>query len=365
MNTVSSVYDHLLPSAEELWSRTPHKLVSVPIDIDHSENIPFFDLSIDSFKELKHEALYTPQRKIGYAVTSRVILNDGIDRAVRALVLDDDYRRDDDVTVTDGTAWFTTIDGYAGKRARAIAQLTHSNVIQIGSEHSAKILHSGLDVLRLTDTLRTMRTSSLAKTAQSEQLIIAEMTKRYGLSARQYAIGDSRGSMKVPGQIPYAQYYKHAIDYFDIKAPCIPERLGLRELPSVAHWFGQIAVQGSGVVARLVLEGDGKQLLSTGSLNPNFIASSIGGVMPTLASGEAGVMTSWVPRNQHGQVTLYNNDSMSRPESWEQLWGNHPNVSLRRHDRKGHLHLLENKAHKSQIERIRSFGAGVVRAAAS
>lgn len=359
-NPLQRAFDAFLPPAEELWERGGAELRDIEIEPGRTETVPFFDLEITNEKEISIEPFEAKRSRhhrvrVGRQVVKRFVLSDGVDRVARVIELDDKYRTGADVTVTDGTAWTTTIDGYAHDRARRIAQDAHLDVIQVGSEHSGTLLPYGLDVFRLGRTVCDARAISLAKSAQAEQLIVNKLTVDHGLASSQYAIGDSRGSMKTPGQYPYADYYGHEIVHMDTKAPCVPERLGVRDMPRVIRWFGREALGGAGVIAQLVAEGKATSLRGTTSLNPNFVASSVVGIMPALASGEAGRMADWVPRDAYGHVVVYGKDGLSPGDVWRDKWQQHPGIYIKVVPNKVHAHLLEGKAHDLQVGRIRRF----------
>ena len=356
---LANAFDELMPSPDELWARGGASIESIEIEPGHCEAVPFFDLEIIDNKQLSIDNLEIKDgrqhRKIGQQVLSQIKLSDGIERLTRVITIDDKYRSDGNFTVTDGTAWTTTINGYTHDRARRIAKASGAGVIQIGAEHSGSVIPLGFDGLRLGRTLLQARSISLAKAAQAEQLIISQLTDDYGLGPDQYAIGDSRASMKTPGQFPYAEIYGNRIIHIDTKAPCVPERLGPHDAGRVIRWLGVEAVGGSGVIMQLACEGKLGTLVGTISGNPNYLASSIIGTVPALASGEAGRMVSWVPRTAHGQVVVYGHDGLSLGSRWQELWQDHPDIHVKSLPRKIHTHLLESKAHDQQIGRIKRF----------
>lgn len=356
MKELNKVFDTIIAPADELWERGHAEMREVEIDPGHIEDVPFFDLEIKSDEVDSSEPLVTRSgRAIGRETVRRIVTSDGIDRRVRTITVDDKYRADSDFVVTDGTAWTTTINGYAKDRAERIAAMAGVDVIQIGAEYSASALPYGLDVFRLGRTICNARSISLAKTAQSEQLIVAHLTEGMGLSRNQYAIGDSRGSMKTPGQYPYAAMYGNEIVHMDTKAPCVPEKIELRDVPRFVQWLGTEAVAGTVVIGSMAVKRKVATLSGTTSINPNFIASSLVGIMPALASGEAGRMTRWVPTDAHGHIVVYDKDILSLGEEWDKQWEHHPNIHLKHVPRKTHAHLLERRAHDLQVGRIKRF----------
>ena len=357
--SLESAFENFAPSAEELWQRGGARMHSVEIELGRREEIPFFNLELASRKELNCDKLeiYNGRRsqEIGREVLLQITLSDGIDRLARVTQLNDNERFEDNFIVTDGTAWTTTINGYAHDRATQIASQNRVNTIQVGAEHSGRNIPYGLDGLRLGRTLHQARSISLAKTAQSEQLIISQLVQDYDLAAAQYAIGDSRASMATPGHFPYAKLYGNKIIYMDTKAPCVPEKLTGCDIGRLARWLGVEALVATQVITKLATEGRLNTLAGTMSANPNSALSSMLGVAPALVSGEAGRMVSWVPQGTPGHIVVYGKDGLSQADKWREIWQQHPNVYLKSVERKGHVHILESKAHQRQIGRIGRF----------
>src|SRR5690606_12307257 len=99
---------------------------------------------------------------------------------------DDRYRSEADMLVTTSTAWTTTVGGYAGRRDDRIAREAGLQTVTIGAEGSTNERMLGP---------ATLATISLAKSAQSEQAILEDISRRFGLPVRHYGMGDSRGAM--------------------------------------------------------------------------------------------------------------------------------------------------------------------------
>lgn len=359
-----NAFEQFVPSPQELWQRGDASIENIEIEPGHFEEVPFFNLEISKIKLSRIDDLKLSRlgraRRIGREIIAQVELSDGIERLVRLIKLDDSYRSGADFTVTDGTAWTTTINGYTHDRARRIARQAGVEVVQIGAEHSGSVIPFGFDGLRLAQTIHDARTISLAKAAQAEQLIISQLTKDYDLSADQYVIGDSRSSMKTPGQFPYADFYGNQIIHMDTKAPCVPEKLAAGDASRFIHWLGKEALGGSGVVLKLASEGKLPTLVGTVSANPNFIISSLLGAAPALASGEAGQLVNWVPRYAHGHIVVYGNDGLSLGDKWHEAWQDHPNVHVKTVPGKTHANLLDSRAHREQIDRINRFSQQLV-----
>lgn len=347
MSAIEAAFSTLFPPAEELWQRGGATL--------RPDGVPDFGIDIRSVDREAREKLYDQRgQRIGEAVTRRLVTSDGIDRLVRVYLPDHKHRSDTDLTVTDGTAWTTTINGYAAKRNARIVEATGIPLIHIGAEHSGGTL-GVFDGLRLPATLGRAATISLAKTAQSEERIIGELAERYGLSRHQYIIGDSRASMKSPAQYAYARENNLEIDFSDTKAPCVPQRIHAKDVPRFFKWAGVEMTGGSLIVAKMILDGEFSTLVGTPATNPNEIATALIGVMPALADGEAGRAINWVPRDAAGHVVVYGHDRMSFHEKWRELWASHPNVVVKSVRRGIHASLLSETAQQTQIDRIRRF----------
>ncbi len=352
-------FDHFFPSPEELWQRGDATMIDTVIDQGHIEEVPFFDLEITKLQQLDDEPFITRRgRKIGRSVLYRLDVN-GIDHRARAFVPDDAYRTDHDFTITSGTAWMTTIDGYALDRSRKLFADTQMPVLQVGPPHSATVLPRGLEVLRVPKTLKEASQTSLARTAQIEQLAFAVLSSLHDLPREQVAIGDSRDSNTTPGQYAYMGHYGATIIDFDNKARCAPEGVDFDRLPEVANWLADTVLGSVAVGLCLTKQGSLSSLRGTSSLNPNFLASSLTGTMRALSSGETLRMIDWVPQDAHGVDVLYGRDDMSHPDVIIDAWSSHRNVDIKLVPNGTHASLLHPLAHagrrKRMVERAKQY----------
>lgn len=352
-------FDHLFPSAEELWQRGDATMLDTMIDEGHIEKVPFFDLEVTKLKTLDDEPFITRRgRHIGRTVLHRLDVN-GVDHMARAFVPSDEYRTEHDFTITSGAAWMTTIDGYAQDRSRKLFADTQMPVLQIGPPHSTKVLPFGLEFLRVPRTLKDATETSLARTAQIEQLAFAALSSMYDLPREQVAIGDSRDGNTTAGQYPYTHLYGASIIDFDNKGRCAPEKIELEDVPEFANWLADTVIGGVAVSICLAKEGQLGTLPGTTSFNPNFLASSLTGTMRALASGETRRMMDWVPKDAHGVDILYGRDDLSYPEIIKEAWAEHPNVHVKVVPKGNHASLLHPLAHtgrrKRMVERAQQY----------
>lgn len=350
MKILEQGFEALFPSSSVLHRRGGAQDVEVEIDAGHTEVVPFFDLSIDSVRHIGEEPIKARGRTIGYTVLEAVRLSDGIERGVRVNI---PYNLQGNFSVTDGAAFTTKNAGYGAHRAHEIVKTVDETVIQIDAEHSTRQLPLILEAARLPRTLQSARTISLAKSAQSEELIIDHIVEEYGLPEAHYVIGDSRKAMISLMQHVYASKLGNPIPYFDVKAPCIPDKMQHHEVPRFVRWGATEALGGAAVVAGLIRSGEFHTLKGTASLEPNFVLSSLIGIMPALAAGADA--THLVPRDANGHVVVYGRDGMSHGEKWQERFGEHPNVHVKKVPNGIHASLLDPKARRKQIGRIERF----------
>ena len=337
MNIVEAAYHSAFPTAEELWERN---------DATYVDGLPVFDIDIDGQpKEYDTRPLYRKdrfrRRKIGSSVLLGYRTTDGMDRLVSVHTLDDGYRSDADMLATTSTAWTTTVAGYTGRRDRRINLEAGIQTVTIGAEGSTN--ESFLD----SDILANI---SLAKTAQSEQAILAHVSKKFDLPTHHYALGDSRGAMIKPGHAMYAPRYGNDIIFTDIKAPCVPEKLGHEDLPKVAMWLAMEALGATGVGISLAKDRDLGLLLGTFDAHPRALLTAFGGIMPALMSGEAGRLAEFAPNDMHGHVVLYGHDILSSADRWNEIYAAKPDMTMKNVPRGSHAHLLGRIS--LQIDRI-------------
>lgn len=124
------------------------------------------------------------------------------------------------------TPWLTSIDGHNSEGvAETIARELGVAVVLIGAEHSARKHRFPLDIMRIGRTIVQTHGISLAKTAQSCQLITADICKRFDLPTNIVKTGESRGGMEADGEYIYANLYGNKIIYQDTTAKCLPDRV--------------------------------------------------------------------------------------------------------------------------------------------
>lgn len=338
-NVAERAFDTIFPSADELWQNGGATIL---------DGAPYFlDLEIDSKPETySTKNLYIKdglrRRKIGSSVLLGYTMSDGIDRLVKVRTLDDAYRSDADMIVTTTTAWTTTVGGYVGRRDERIARETGLQTVSIGAEGSTNMHALGQDVLR---------TISLAKAAQSEQAILADVSERFDLPTRHYGLGDSRGAMIKPAHSLYAGAYGNEVVFTDIKAPCVPDKLGPEDMPRVALWMAVEALGAAAVTASLVKERDFGLLVGTFDAHPRSVPASLAGIMPALMSGEAGRLAQAAPNDMPGHLVLYGHDILSSVDRWHEIYGPKLDMTIKNVARGSHAHLLSRIG--LQVDRIK------------
>jgi hypothetical protein len=356
MKILQKGYNALFPSAEELWDRSGAEMVPVVAADGSVVDRPFYDLEVtnkDTWdKPLEVEELVTRRgRHLGFSAVHQVEVN-GIDHLARVIVTDGQG----DLTITSGSAWTTTINGYAHDRAVKITADTHQPHIQVGPPHSGQMLPFWLEGLRVPQTINEARATSLARTAQIEQLIFAKLSQRYELPRRQVAVGDSRDDITTPGQYLYTSLYGAEIVGFNTKARVMTDRMEPNHLPRIGRWGAATVAGGVAVAICLAKEGQLGTIRGTTSANPNFWASTMTGNVRSLASGESRLLIDTVPRDAHGMDTVYGKD-MDGHDEIRDAWGaeTHPNVYVKHVPRGGHPALLHPKAHKSTRRDIKEL----------
>lgn len=331
-------FNTVFPTADELWERNNATVI---------DNVPYFDIEVDGSPEtLATKNLYIKdrlkRRKIGSSVLMGYTMSDGVDRLVHVHTLDDQYRSEADMIVTTSTAWTTTVGGYAGRRDNRIARESGVQTVTIGAEGSVNM--RSLDSAALGKI-------SLAKAAQSEQAILSDVSERFDLPRRHYGMGDSRGAMIKPAHALYAPMYGNEMLFADIKAPCVPDKLGLEDLPTVGLWLGIEAIGASAVASSLLVERDLGLLLGTFDTHPRSLRTSIQGIMPALMSGESGRLVERVPNDMQGHVVLYGLDVLSSVKRWHEIYAPKFDVVLKNVPRGSHAHLVSRL--DLQIDRIK------------
>jgi hypothetical protein len=351
MKILERGFDALFPPAAVLHQRGGAREADVEIEPGHSEVVPFFDLTIEDVRHVGEEPIKAHGRTIGYTVLEAIRLSDNIERGVRVNI---PYNLQGDFSVTDGAAFTTKNTGYGAHRAREIVKTVEEAVIQVDAEHSTRQLPIMLEATRLPQTLASARTISLAKSAEAEELMIDHVMREYGLPQDHYVIGDSRKAMISLMQYVYAARHNNPIRYLDVKAPCIPDKLQYKDIPEVLGWGATEILGGVAVVAGLVRCGELHTLRGTASLEPNFVVSSLVGVMPALATGSD--TARLIPKTADGHVVVYGRDKVSRAEQWEERFEAHPNIHVKTVPKGTHGNLLDPKARNKQVERIGRFG---------
>ena len=344
----------IAPDPEELWLRGGAEIRTTEIDPGRYENVPFFNLEIMKCGTKYAEPMLNELgHNIGNQITRTYVTSDGIDRATR-LYLPDDKSEDYIVTMT--TPWWTSIDGLNHTNAEAISRELGVAVALIGAEHSSRRFSFPLDGLRMSSTARRATAISLAKTAQSGQLIVADMCDEYGLPRVLVKTGESRGGMETDGEYPYASGYDLSIAYQDTTAKCLADQVFSEDscTDELIQLPGSELVGAAYVTIEVIKKQATKRFLGTVSCNPNFIISSTIGVGPALASGETGRFTKWLPKYTAGHQVTFLNDRASRPNRQRELYIDYPNMALITL-RGSHATLANPDTRRHLISRIGNF----------
>lgn len=345
----------IAPHYEELWDRGGADVQKIEIDEGRYEEVPFFDLEIASFEPYKNgEAIDNKGKVVGSFESFKVTTSDGIDRTARLYLPLDLYSRGDEIIHAD-TAWTTTITGHNDYAASTFVGATGRPMIFVGAEHGTNKTTHLKEFHRVPETFERSKTISLAKSAQSSQLITSEIIERRELTNRQLIkTGESRGAMLTPGHYPYAELYGNEIVYGDVTAPCVPERMfeDKGDLLRLLQWPSAEAIGMLGLGLALIKTRALKRHMGTVTLNPNFMVSNFVGVGPAIFSGEAGNFTRWVPKDAPLYVSTFKNDMVSRPDVWRRLYGEHDNVYIREHPGGTHMTLANDEVLASKARRM-------------
>lgn len=356
-NPIQKVYEAVVPNHEDLWNRGGAQIEKIAVDDGRYEDVPFFYPEITDSEMAKNGSVFSIEGlRVGGFEAYSVQTSDGVDRTARVYTPDDIYRSRDDLVVHADTAWFTTITGHNHHVMSEIMQRTGLPVVIVGGEHGTNGLGYPADALRLPRTILQSTKISLAKSAESSQLITGHLLDEYSLSRNIINVGESRGAMLAPGHFPYAEAHGNRIVYTDTTAPCVPDRLLSRsgDIMRLAGWPSREVL---GTLA-IGLESKRQQVLGrqlgTVALNPNFNISNLIGVGPALFSGEAGEFTKWVPRQAGIHIATFDNDTVSRPDRWKELYKDHPNVSIiTLHGT--HMTLAHSDVLRHIVDRINKF----------
>lgn len=371
LKTVERLYDNMVPEPAKLWERAgasgelilPDRFVQRRVGnnqlqdttIRHTGEIsvPDFNLSIASreeagFRELRGEN----SEVLGEVYDWVYVLSDNVDRRARLIL--PVQCRDDRIASpvgTSGTAFTTTIDGYAGMRSEELALAANIPVIQVGCEYSGP----GNGACDLIDIAKGAPRIAMAKSVQGELVIIRDIIDRFGLNTEITPHGDSRGSISALGQAAMADakdFVGLSVPYVDPKAIVLHNRVPFEELPRAFRWLSKELTLGGAVLAKVVAESGSRNIASTISANPRFWVGTLGGIMPALLAGESGEFTKRLPPDIYGCVVAYGHDELYDADNWHE--GLAPFDNLYRKDvPKGlHMHLMTKSSTSMQIGRL-------------
>ena len=356
MSLAERVFNQFFPAADELWHDAQAVMRPMQTGPDaHVTLVPDFTPEIKTVDfSVSDDVFRRRGRAVGRTIEMHAVTSDGIDREMHLHL---PLGGQSDFFVKDGAAWTTKNKGYAGRRAEEIVDQVGVPVLQIGGEHSTDRLSLPREFARLGATAMNALKISQSHTAQVEEYLAAAVVEEFGLASQQVIIGDSKAKMKQILHYPYAHAYGTSIIYSDGKAPCVPDKLDINDIPRFIKWLGTEAVGGSVVVGQLIAEGDLEMLLRTTSVNPNFILSSLIAAR-ALASGEAS-MIDRMPVAAQGLAVIYDNDGMSEPARWDEVFESRPNYYVKHVPKGIHASLLKTQANTLQIGRLKRLESEV------
>jgi len=352
-NPLKKAYEFVAPNPEDLWKRS---------GANPSEGeVPLFDL--DTLKKDDVEAAKNGRiidhnnEEVGDYFSFSIETSDGIDRTARVYIPDDDRRSSSDMVLHADTAWLTTITGHNDYAASKFVSQTGLPMIVVGAEHGTNREQYPKELLRLGQTAIQSTGISLAKSAQSSQLISSYLQEKFDLPTNMLKTGESRGAMLTPAHLAYAEMYGNKILYSDTTAPCMPTKLFSERGDSIrlAAWMGFESMGGLALGLDILRQQALKRRLGTVAFNPNFMVSNVIGVGPALFSGEFGEFSKWVPQDAAMYYSTFKNDLFTKPAVLRDLYKDHPNVYIRTHKSGTHATLANDKVIDAKSMRFNAF----------
>lgn len=357
---LDTVKNAIAPAPETLWERGGARMESVEIDPGHFEDVPFFDLEISHKGTPRSEPMLDElDREIGEKITRTYVTSDGIDRATRVFLPED---RNEMFIIQMTTPLTTSLDGRnTNDVAETISRELGVTVVLIGAEHSARRFKFPFDIVRVPQTIKQALTISIAKTAQSGQLITADICEEYGLPKKIVKTGESRAAIETDAEYVYAPFYGCEIVYQDKTASCLPDRVFSEgsESEKLVQFPGAELVGAAYVTARIIKEQKAGNFIGTLTANPNFWASVVVGQSPSLATGEPGLTIRWLPMSSAGHHVTFDRDVASRPRRFAELYADPdlPHDLIASITLKGfHATLTHTETLRHLIDRIKCFG---------
>jgi hypothetical protein len=368
LKAAEAIYNKAVPEPERLWERAgaegklylPGRYTG-ETEMDDGQLIrqtgetwlPDFNLSVDRCEDTNYREVCDDNGNIASKVYDFVFtLSDRVDRRAR-LVLPCMGAEDLESTPvgTCGTAFTTTIDGYAGMRSLSLSQTANIPVIQVGCEYSGP----GSDVMDILSVAKKSPQIAMTKSVQAELVIINNIIERFGLSRQIVPHGDSRGGISAVGQAALADakdFVDLTVPYMDPKAVVIHDRVTFDQVPKALEWLVREITLGSVVLSKVLAEGDCKGIASTLSTNPRCLTGTMAGILPALLSGEAGRFTDALHPEQYGCVVAYGEDRLYDSGNWEAGLSRHPNVVIKEVKKGLHMHLMAKESTSQQVNRI-------------
>lgn len=255
-----------------------------------------------------------------------------------------------DLTIGLTTAWWTSTQGHNRRTVEHFMRLGIPTVL-VGAESSfrpdKKHKPSEVDPAEHKISLtRSAHNTHLAFDAVSENGLQRSIDTQDMI-----LLGESRGAMVGKGILWLADNHDRNVVYADLTAPCFPEKFELHTIKDLLKQaYGERAAIAT--LASTLTLGRLVHYPATLDLHPQAVCANLSTFWP-LFNGESGRLGHNVPPLQNLHVTTFNDDLVSMPDIWREIYANHPNVRIKQIDG-AHLTIVHPKT-MEHIER-RLFG---------
>jgi hypothetical protein len=203
------------------------------------------------------------------------------------------------------------------------AKLAVKNLVSISLEETAENVH---EILDWTDQLGFYEPGAIADSGESRRAMVA-----MGVRAR-------------------GAYFGRHVVYSDVTAPCFP--IARKEITRRTNLPFETIRQTS-LRGHLPLKMHPRRLLhypATLNLNPHFLLHVVG-TIPTLLGGSAGKLAKEIPQDANMHLTLFDDDTWSVPQIWDEIFAGHPNVVTTR--RPGnHMAITDDRTYIERSARL-------------
>lgn len=208
-------------------------------------------------------------------------------------------------------------------RSLPAAKQAVKNLVTIRLEETAENVH---EILDWTDLLGFYEPGMIADTGESRRAMVA-----MGVRAR-------------------AAYFGRHVIYSDVTAPCFPiARKEITRRTSLPYeTIRQTSLRG-----HLPLKMHPRRLMhypATLNLNPHFLLH-VAGTIPTLLGGSAGTLAREIPQDANMHLTLFEDDTWSVPQVWDEIFASHSQVITTR--RPGnHMAITDDRTYNERTARL-------------